>query len=408
MMLRYRSRGFTLIELLVVIAIIAILAGILFPVFAKARAKARQAMCMNNQRQIAVAIRMYADDHDDQLPDAGTWQADCNLVNKVYNCPDTNQNGYVYNAALSNRQDNFKNAAAVMVTADGAHPRGDKISWAEGLTAWYSAGSGVKTDTADKVQEWSLCFMPTYTSDMDLTASNICFSDTDLAFRHTGKAVMSFLDGHVALTNTLPTSEGDPLVMTTDDGGSSADSTPPTFVADGLSGRPTVRFTTADNTCIESRKGVGVDFNNDDFTLILVRNMPQTPAGVPVSYYSILTTPATVIRGLEYSTKLSDGTTVEKNFTQTPTTCMWSIVVSGSSFKTYANETLLNDDTIQRNTSSKGLYPVYFGRDLLNWVDIDTFSASMDLSEIMVFKRALSAAEIATIHTRLEGKYTLP
>lgn len=51
-------RGFTLIELLVVIAIIAILAAILFPVFAKAREKARQTTCSNNQRQLAVAILM--------------------------------------------------------------------------------------------------------------------------------------------------------------------------------------------------------------------------------------------------------------------------------------------------------------------------------------------------------------
>lgn len=56
--------GFTLIELLVVIAIIAILAAILFPVFARARKKARDANCQSNLKQIALAIRMYADDHD--------------------------------------------------------------------------------------------------------------------------------------------------------------------------------------------------------------------------------------------------------------------------------------------------------------------------------------------------------
>ena len=51
-----RRRGFTLIELLVVIAIIAILAAILFPVFAKARAKARQASCLSNVKQILLAF----------------------------------------------------------------------------------------------------------------------------------------------------------------------------------------------------------------------------------------------------------------------------------------------------------------------------------------------------------------
>ena len=58
-------KGFTLIELLVVIAIIAILAAILFPVFAKAREKARQASCTSNLKQIALALRMYAQDYDE-------------------------------------------------------------------------------------------------------------------------------------------------------------------------------------------------------------------------------------------------------------------------------------------------------------------------------------------------------
>ena len=66
-----RHRGFTLIELLVVIAIIAILAAILFPVFAQARDKARGSQCLSNVRQIGMAMMQYAQDYDEVLP--RTW-----------------------------------------------------------------------------------------------------------------------------------------------------------------------------------------------------------------------------------------------------------------------------------------------------------------------------------------------
>jgi prepilin-type N-terminal cleavage/methylation domain-containing protein/prepilin-type processing-associated H-X9-DG protein len=61
-------RGFTLIELLVVIAIIAILAAILFPVFAKAREKARQSSCLSNVKQISLGMLQYAQDYDEAFP----------------------------------------------------------------------------------------------------------------------------------------------------------------------------------------------------------------------------------------------------------------------------------------------------------------------------------------------------
>ena len=68
-MLQRRSTfGFTLIELLVVIAIIALLAAILFPVFAQARASARSSMCLSNVRQIGLADNMYLQDYDERFP----------------------------------------------------------------------------------------------------------------------------------------------------------------------------------------------------------------------------------------------------------------------------------------------------------------------------------------------------
>ncbi|MGQ9525340.1 MAG: DUF1559 family PulG-like putative transporter [Armatimonadota bacterium] len=67
----YRRSAFTLIELLVVIAIIAILAAILFPVFARAREKARQTTCLNNLKQLGTGFQMYIDDWDGGFPFAG-------------------------------------------------------------------------------------------------------------------------------------------------------------------------------------------------------------------------------------------------------------------------------------------------------------------------------------------------
>ena len=63
-----KTRGFTLIELLVVIAIIAILAAILFPVFAQAREKARQTSCLSNVKQMGTGLMMYAQDYDESYP----------------------------------------------------------------------------------------------------------------------------------------------------------------------------------------------------------------------------------------------------------------------------------------------------------------------------------------------------
>ncbi len=105
-----RRRGFTLIELLVVIAIIAILAAILFPVFAKAREKARQSSCANNLKQIGIAMNMYYDDYDSVFqPQRGYeimggnlgWTDRIRNYNKtfaLFHCPSSSTN---YSYAIS-------------------------------------------------------------------------------------------------------------------------------------------------------------------------------------------------------------------------------------------------------------------------------------------------------------------
>jgi prepilin-type N-terminal cleavage/methylation domain-containing protein/prepilin-type processing-associated H-X9-DG protein len=82
--MKRRRGGFTLIELLVVIAIIAILAAILFPVFAQAREKARQASCLSNCKQLGLAVQMYSQDYDENLPYTGVYGANHPLFKQGY------------------------------------------------------------------------------------------------------------------------------------------------------------------------------------------------------------------------------------------------------------------------------------------------------------------------------------
>ncbi len=153
--------GFTLIELLVVIAIIAILAAILFPVFARAREKARQSTCTSNQRQIAATVMMYAQDHEEMLPSSATvWQS-LSIDPAVLVCPTKGKsttNGYVYHYQIGDTSiGSVKIPDNKYVTADGLH-----------------------------------------TPDTLTPSPNIAYTRADLSERHSGKMIVSFLDGHVA------------------------------------------------------------------------------------------------------------------------------------------------------------------------------------------------------------------
>jgi prepilin-type N-terminal cleavage/methylation domain-containing protein/prepilin-type processing-associated H-X9-DG protein len=95
-----RRRAFTLIELLVVIAIIAILAAILFPVFAQAREKARQISCLSNMKQISLAFLQYTQDYDEIPPSSSVYSGSGGWGGQIYpyvktasafRCPDDSQ-----------------------------------------------------------------------------------------------------------------------------------------------------------------------------------------------------------------------------------------------------------------------------------------------------------------------------
>jgi prepilin-type N-terminal cleavage/methylation domain-containing protein/prepilin-type processing-associated H-X9-DG protein len=132
---RRRREGFTLIELLVVIAIIAILAAILFPVFAQAREKARAASCLSNNKQIALAFSMYKQDYDETYPPAvdpvtGLWWETSvspyikgGNVGGILTCPSAASRAYAYsmNWSMSGASDaSASRPADTILTADAA------------------------------------------------------------------------------------------------------------------------------------------------------------------------------------------------------------------------------------------------------------------------------------------------
>ena len=155
---RASNNGFTLIELLVVIAIIAILAAILFPVFARAREKARQTTCISNQRQIATSILMYAQDHEEMLPSSTTVWSDIKVDPGVLVCPTKGKgtpNGYGY------------------------------PEWRSGQSLGELPNPTNRLLCADFPQSSTI-----------LTGNSI-YNQSEIALRHSGRAVCAYMDGHV-------------------------------------------------------------------------------------------------------------------------------------------------------------------------------------------------------------------
>lgn len=149
-------RGFTLIELLVVIAIIAILAAILFPVFAKAREKARQATCQSNMRQLLLAIQVYQQDKDNYFPPAKEVWSVVNFPPNSLQCPTygKGRNGYGY------------------------------VRW---------LGGNMLGQSGMPVAANCVVFADCKTSD------HLIELPSQVDYRHTDKAVVGYADGHVEL-----------------------------------------------------------------------------------------------------------------------------------------------------------------------------------------------------------------
>ncbi|MEN6642414.1 MAG: DUF1559 domain-containing protein [Armatimonadia bacterium] len=192
-------RGFTLIELLVVIAIIAILASILFPVFAKAREKARQSSCLSNVKQLVVGCISYAQDYDEQLPyedldingsgseDAGdmSWRSMvlpyCKNV-QIYQCPSNKNPGTpIYNGAAGDYDQKAGYAINVQHWGTGAP------------TPPYGASLGQAEDASSVVFLWEST--GTYEIGIESNSHGDVRSDA-AAKRHNDGQNCAFIDGH--------------------------------------------------------------------------------------------------------------------------------------------------------------------------------------------------------------------
>lgn len=198
-----KTKGFTLIELLVVIAIIAILAAILFPIFARAKEKAKQTTCLSNLKQIGMCIKMYANDNNGRnVPGFDNysygpvtndndhrWWVDFlykyNRNKRIYYCPSAltgqgtgiNSTGYAINQSQFNNGDNFtqgmnsepdskfEDPSGTIIIMDGLlwagvwkptvkyNPDADVLQWGE---SWFGGGStpnskGIPWDATDRV-----------------------------------------------------------------------------------------------------------------------------------------------------------------------------------------------------------------------------------------------------------------
>ncbi|HHX38400.1 MAG TPA: DUF1559 domain-containing protein [Armatimonadetes bacterium] len=192
--LRRRIPGFTLIELLVVIAIIAILAAILFPVFARARENARKSTCQSNLKQIGMAVQMYAQDYDEIYPgiSMATATSQCwtnDLLDpyiknaKVWVCPSITSGTYGFNWRHMIK-DTFSSPTSGVRMATVQRPA-DILIAVDVHTA--DLASGKENSTGGIFANCPKCVQPSWWNRYNHGISG----------RHFDGAVIAFADGHV-------------------------------------------------------------------------------------------------------------------------------------------------------------------------------------------------------------------
>jgi prepilin-type N-terminal cleavage/methylation domain-containing protein/prepilin-type processing-associated H-X9-DG protein len=184
--------GFTLIELLVVIAIIAILAAILFPVFAKAREKARQTNCLSNVKQIMLGILSYAQDYDEMLP----FCANGNFPDFVYLLWELNGlsplRPYIKNAQIGICPSDHSATAGYGWNYPHASYRTD-LGWGFSLTD-YNDPSAAMMFLDSKRCVWIYC--PTCIAYGGIARPSPDDPDLYVSDRHNGGANCAYVDGH--------------------------------------------------------------------------------------------------------------------------------------------------------------------------------------------------------------------
>jgi prepilin-type N-terminal cleavage/methylation domain-containing protein/prepilin-type processing-associated H-X9-DG protein len=200
-----KRHAFTLIELLVVIAIIAILAAILFPVFAQARDKARSIACLSNGRQIGIAFTMYATDYDGLLPlttfplPSNSWTDQCQPYIKnrqIYRCPSDDSANW--NAPLSGQTQVRRSSYFLNAWMAGAQPYGNIASIDKPASVIYVAESS-KNITRDHFHPFYWGNPPELVSPFmnNLTWDSANNVTKELAlWRHSEGSNFIYIDGH--------------------------------------------------------------------------------------------------------------------------------------------------------------------------------------------------------------------